>query len=505
MRRNYAALTVGLTALVIAMVSFVIFKYTNEGTPDGYEVTARFRDALGLTEKSRVLTAGIEIGQILTKELDQETARARITVRIKPTIKLYENAIVIKKSASLLGEFYLEIDTGTPFANVNGQRVPVAQIPPGGEIKNVVEQGKVSDVIDSVQQTLPILQDILRDVRTLTAGPISEMANNLNGIVARNSEVLDRLLQRVDNIAAHIEGVTEAESEDVKISLKNVREITEGLKSLVGKSEGTVTATGEDLRSSITKIQRSVDTLQRSLENVEKVTGRMAEGEGTVGRLLKDDTVARNIENITEDAGQFVRGLTKLQTIVGLRTEYNFLTSQFKHYVSLQLMPRPDKFYLIEIVDDPRGYRTETLTVTDSSRTGLESSKTITTSADKLRFSFMLGKRVGPVTGRFGIKESTGGAGLDVHLLNDRLTLSTDVFDTRSNVYPRVQARATLNVFNNFYLVGGVDDVANTTRSTGGLGAYFDWFMGASLVFNDQDLKSLLLFGGSSVSSAAGK
>jgi phospholipid/cholesterol/gamma-HCH transport system substrate-binding protein len=503
-RRNYAALTVGLTALVVSMVSFVVFKYTNESVPQGYQVHALFRDALGLTEKSRVLTAGIEIGQIVTKELDQETARAIVTLRIKPTIKLYDNAVVMKKSASLLGEFYLEIDPGTPFANVNGQRVPVGQIPPGGEIKNVVEQGKVSDVIDSVQQTLPILQDILRDVRTLTAGPISEMANNLNGIVARNSEVLDRLLARIDNIAAHIEGVTTAESEDVKVSLKNVREITEGLKSLVGKTEGTVGATGEDLRSSMAKIQRSVDTLQRSLENVEKITDRVASGEGTVGRLVNNDTTARNIENITEDAGQFVRSITRLQTIVGVRSEYNFLANSLKHYVSVSLMPRPDKFYLIEIVDDPRGYRTETRTVRDSSKNGPDSVTEVQIS-EKLRFSFQLGKRIGPVTGRFGIKESTGGAGLDLHLLADRLTLSVDVFDTRSNIYPRVQARGWLNVFNNVWIVGGADDLANYTRGTAGSGSFFDWFLGGSLIFNDQDLKSLLLFGGGSVTSAANR
>lgn len=505
MRRNWAAFTVGLTALVVATASFVIFKYTTENisSSQGYPVYALFRDALGLTEKSRVLTAGIEIGQIEKKELDAGTpVRARITLRIRPGIKLYENAVLMKKTASLLGEYYLEIDPGTPVADVAGNRVTVPQIAPGGQIKNVVEQARMGDIVDSVQQTLPILQDILRDVRTLTAGPISEMANNLNTIVSSNSETLTRVLQRVDNIAAHIEDVTSSESENVKVSLQNVREITEGLKSLVGKSEGAVTSTGDEVRTSIQKIQRSVDILQRSLENVEKVTGRMAEGEGTVGRLLKDETVARNLENISEDAGTFVRGLTKLQTIVGVRTEYNFIANSFKHYVSVQLMPRPDKFYLIEIVDDPRGYRTETRTVRDSSKMGTESTTEVQIS-ERLRFSFMLGKRIGPVTGRFGIKESTGGAGLDFHLLADRLMLSVDVFDARSNVYPRVQARAALAVYKKyFYVVGGADDLANYTRATGGGGSLFDWFMGGSLVFNDQDLKSLLLFGGGGLSAA---
>ena len=71
------------------------------------------------------------------------------------------------------------------------------------------------------------------------------------------------------------------------------------------------------------------------MKNMETVTSRLEKGEGTVGRLLTDDTIARNVEEITEDAGGFVRSITRLQTIVGLRTEYNFLTSTFKNYLSI--------------------------------------------------------------------------------------------------------------------------------------------------------------------------
>ena len=81
-----------------------------------------FHDAAGLFEKSRVQTAGIPIGEINSRALDPTTARAKITIRMHPGITLYENAVVSKKSASLLGEFYLEIDPGTPIAEVNGQR-----------------------------------------------------------------------------------------------------------------------------------------------------------------------------------------------------------------------------------------------------------------------------------------------------------------------------------------------------------------------------------------------
>ena len=79
----------------------------------------------------------------------------------------------------------------------------------------------------------------------LTSGPISDIANNVNELIETNSEVLERLLNRVDHIAANIESVTTAEADDVKESIKNVREITESIKALVGTTHEQVAKTGE--------------------------------------------------------------------------------------------------------------------------------------------------------------------------------------------------------------------------------------------------------------------
>jgi phospholipid/cholesterol/gamma-HCH transport system substrate-binding protein len=221
--------------------------------------------------------------------------------------------------------------------------------------------------------------------------------------------------------------------------------------------------------------------------------------------LLADDTIARNVEEITEDAGGFLRGITKMQTIVGLRSEYNFLSSTFKNYLQIRLTPRPDKFYLIELVEDPRGYREQTTTVKNNSQTGLETETRVVTS-ERLRFSLMFGKRVGPVAGRFGIKESTGGAGIDLFLLNDRLSLSVDVFDTRTNRYARIKPAVSLAIWQrNLFLVAGVDDLVNFTRPVAGAGGGIDWFLGGQLTFNDEDLKALLLLGGGAAAGSVNK
>jgi phospholipid/cholesterol/gamma-HCH transport system substrate-binding protein len=504
-RRSWAAVTVGAMVLVVAGLSYFLIRSTNEraGGSQGYTVWALFHDASGLFEKSRVQTAGISVGQIDARILDPSTAQARITIRILPGIKLWSNAVVSKKSASLLGEYYLEIDPGTPFAEVGGVRHNMTPMREGDQIKAVREPTGMGELMADIGTILPILKDILTDVHKLTSGTLSDIATNVNKLIETNSIVLERLLQRVDRIAANIEGVTSAEAGDAKVAIKNVRDITESIKGLVGSSEGEVKETGSAVRGSLAKLQATVDNLDKTLHNMETITSRLEKGEGTAGRLLADDTIANNIEEITEDAGGFVRGVTKLQTIVGLRFEYNFISHTAKEYLAVQLVPRPDKFYLIELVQDPRGFREQTSVVTNSSLTGTSSATTVTTS-QKLRFTLMLGKRVGPIAGRFGIKESTGGIGVDLYLLNDRLSLSVDAFDTLTNQYPRVKPAVAAAIWKrNLFLVAGADDIININRATAGAGGGIDWFLGGQLIFNDEDLKSLLLVAGGAAGGAA--
>ena len=91
------------------------------GEEEELRLHAYFHDATGLVEKSRVQIAGLNVGHIVSRELNVRPPRkelvehkrfAKITVALDRDVVLYTNATCSKRSASLLGEFYLEIDPG---------------------------------------------------------------------------------------------------------------------------------------------------------------------------------------------------------------------------------------------------------------------------------------------------------------------------------------------------------------------------------------------------------
>ena len=297
MRRSWASATVGALVIIVAIISYLLIRSTSErkSGSSGIAVWARFHDASGLFEKSRVQTAGIQVGQIEKRELDpQDQTKARITIRILPNIKVYENAVVSKKSASLLGEYYLEIDPGTPYGKVKGERQPRAMNPlkDGDEIKDVREPTAMGDIMDSVGTLLPVLHDILDDVHRLTSGQITDIADNVNKLIESNADTISRLLDRVDSIAASVQGVTSAEAGDVKESIKNVREITESIKNLIGTTQGQVAANGNKVQGSIDRLQSTIDNLDKTMKNVESISERIDKGQGTLGQLVNNDAIA---------------------------------------------------------------------------------------------------------------------------------------------------------------------------------------------------------------------
>ncbi len=142
-------------------------------------------------------------------------------------------------------------------------------------------------------------------------------------------------------------------------------------------------------------------------------------------------------------------------------------------------------------------------------------SKPLTTTTDLVqitrafKISFQFAKRLflDPkwfiLTLRYGIKESTGGFGFDIDLLKERLTFKVDAFDFRTNIWPRLRIYSTVQFYRNMYVLAGVDDVIND-RPPGGQGSFGrDFYVGGQIMFNDEDLKSILAVGGSAIGGAA--
>jgi phospholipid/cholesterol/gamma-HCH transport system substrate-binding protein len=318
---------------------------------------------------------------------------------------------------------------------------------------------------------------------------IKATLHNLAQVTEALNETVRANRDRIDNILVNVENITGRSGPEIERILENVRETTREVRELVAKPpEGGDPKNAGEIRQIVDRVNRASENLESALQNIDTVSGRLERGEGTLGRLTKDEKLINEVEGVAESLSNFVGGISRLQTIVLLRMDYQFLSSGVKSYVELRLQPREDKYYVIEVVNDPRGLtRFEQVDVDTSNPNEpphYREVRTVTTNA--LRFSLQFAQSFGPFTGRFGIKESTGGVGLDVLLFDDRFELRQDLFGFGEVVVPRWRISLGYEFVNRLWLLGGVDQILNDTQR--------DYFVGAQLKFNDEDIKTILPF-----------
>jgi phospholipid/cholesterol/gamma-HCH transport system substrate-binding protein len=157
---------------------------------------------------------------------------------------------------------------------------------------------------------------------------------------------------------------------------------------------------------------------------------------------------------------------------------------EVKNYFTLELKPRLDQYYILELVSDPFGKfsRTETTTTPPGNTVVTE------TFENKLKFSLEFAKRYGNLAFRMGLIESTGGAGVDYFAFDDRIKFSLDAFNSNSKEphNERAHMKATVNysLSKVLYINAGYDNFLNADMATA--------FVGVGLRFTDEDLKYYL-------------
>lgn len=482
-------------AMTIALVTALYLAYRfiapDIGTADGYSVYAYLPDVTGVAPNSRVMISGVQVGVL--EKISLEDGKARVDVRMRPEYALYEDAAIGRRAASLIGEYYVVLTPGT-----EGR----PRIPDGGQVKNLIPEASIENLQERLQEILGDVKAVTGTLRKTVGSDtgekqIAEILENLAEVTEELAETVKENRGAVRQTINNINTITAQSQPNIDAILKNIRQVTEDVKEMTaappapGEQPGGPGAAEQkpgDIRSTIERVNRASASLESVLEHADNIAARVDRGEGTVGRLTKDETLINEVENVVEGVSDIVGGVSRLQTIVGLRTDYNFLANTVKSYVELRLQPQEDKYYSFEIVNDPRGLTSVEQIDVDTTNPNdpphYREVRTVTT--NDWRFSFQFAKRLGPFTGRFGIKESTGGLGLDLHLLNDRFELRQDLFGFGEELTWRWRIALSYEFVRTLWLLGGVDSLLSDDRR--------DYFIGLQLRFNDEDIKSLLPF-----------
>jgi phospholipid/cholesterol/gamma-HCH transport system substrate-binding protein len=467
---------VGLLSLfVVAATIWGVLRTDDrpDGAAGGYHLFVDFDSAEGVYADTPVRIAGVPIGNVDDIQLVGSTARARLS--ILGSVSLPADSYAELKSEGMLGDKFIRVTPGHAAVTLKDGDTLKA-LPPGADLDAVT--AKVSAIAD--------------DVKSITATVRS---------VTEDQATRDQLKATIDNIQAlseELRAIAGENRQDLSVIADNLRTVSETMARVVDK-------TGQSVDVEMAAIQGATATLDRTATNLEAITKKVNDGEGTVGKLINDSTTIDSINDTVTTVNGLVSDVSKIRTEVYYRGDYfygsdpndpadpsfneNPVAGGTRNVVGLRLMPREDYWYDFELVSHPLG----SISYEDHSIPDLGTAYREYVVRPDFRLSFQFAKRFHDLVLRFGVKESSGGIGADWMLFRDRVQLSADVFDFTYGSWPKmdgipnVQLTARVTPWRHVYVEGGLDNVALGARY-----GYVTGFAGGGFTFDDQDLKFVL-------------
>ena len=276
---------VGLLAIIsfaILYLGFNFLKGKDFFSPENL-YTVVYKNVEGLTAANQVSLSGMKVGQVKKVELI-EGNQVKVTLSIRKDLPLPAGTKAILSSDGLLGGKLVRLEMG------KGNGI----IPAGGVLMSTSETG-ISDLIK--EKALPLinnLDSLTRSLRVITKS-FEATGSSVNSLVRNSDKTVSTLGNSLNATIAENRMSLAGVTANMKALSGNLMETEKSLKPLIGKF-----STIADSLSAL-KVSHAIATTQKSLEGLQRIMAGIESGQGSMGKLLKDDSLYSNINRSLAD------------------------------------------------------------------------------------------------------------------------------------------------------------------------------------------------------------
>lgn len=460
-----------LVLVAIAVMVYFVIQIESIGTlgdDDSYVMNVRFDDAAGIATDDPAFLAGVLVGHVSAVSLNMSDGTAEVQLRLRKDVQLHQDAVAIVGSSGMLGDRMLQLRPGSPDRPV---------VPPGGWIVGgePVSLDQMVTVMASIARNLDVTTESISRVLGTEAGEASlrEILTNVEGVtsqldelLARNSGDIDSSFNRFDRTLANLENLSGTLGDSLPALVDDMRTVSGNLNELIEANRGDLGSVGGNLEA-------MTERLDRSAADLEELIAKMNRGDGTVARLVNEgETVDRlnealdSVDDSLAFADNFFRRVGEARFSFEWRSEFYDRISATKNYFGVRLEfgeERSGRGFEFHLVDDNIGGLTQTNILSEffDPATGALLSSTLERQLvrqEGFRVNALITQRLGKFQLRGGILESQAGLGVDFFLADDKLRVSTEMWDLGRDPDPHLKFRAQWNLLGRFFVTGGWDD-----------------------------------------------
>lgn len=270
---------------------------------NNYELYAVYPKIDGLIEANPLMINGYKVGQInkisLTKDKNGNYA-VLVKFLLSEDVQIPKHSIAKAVSSDLLGSKAVEIIYSDETEYVKSGDTLLAETEEG--LKSAVSkqlqplQKKAEGLISSIDSVMVIVQYVLNN----------KTRENLD----KSFESIKKAIQSLEQTAYKLDDLMESEKAKISAILTKVNNLAGMLEKNTGKIDniiGNFSTLSDSLAQS--DLKSAISEADKTLAELNKLVAQINTGQGTLGKLVKNDSLYNNLNKSSEDLDKLLNDL----------------------------------------------------------------------------------------------------------------------------------------------------------------------------------------------------
>lgn len=272
--------------LVLASIALFVWGYGflkgNNIFDKSIRYYVEYDNVEGVTTSSNVTINGLVVGKVSKIEIQKGTGKLLVELFMTNPIQISKNSTAYIYSSGFIGgkDIAIELDfKDTNYAESGDylkSGVKLGMLDGLGDQLDPIQK-KLQEVLDNANAMLVSINSIL-DEKTqadlkATMGDLSSTMASVNGLLATNKPKLDKTMNNLTHMS------------------ENFVQLSDSLANL-------------EINKTFAKLDAATNSIDKLLEGVER-------GEGSIGKLMKDEQLYNNLENASKELEQLLHDVKK--------------------------------------------------------------------------------------------------------------------------------------------------------------------------------------------------
>lgn len=230
-----------LTAFLIMISGLDLFKSTKI-------YFARFQNTSGLEVGSLVRFGGMEIGKVKNVRIAPDNnSQIQFTLEVDEEIPIKEDSEALITSIGIMGEYYIEVTTGTP----NSELLPSGSML---QCRELLPMMMLTESVDKITQQLSVtIESVNKILGDENQQQIHQLFVNLNQLLEDNQQAVSSMMINMNAVLADLNSMGDK------------------LDTLLLDNQESITGAIGQLEQTLTNSQSLILDFQRTMKNVDQM------------------------------------------------------------------------------------------------------------------------------------------------------------------------------------------------------------------------------------------